>query len=490
MLDAQRLLVTIDQLIDDVTFEAAGRVEAWEKWAIRPEFKASVANLAAYLAIRHHDLRQTQRELMSLGLSSLGRLEGRVQATLLAVRSVLKILAGQGETPIVDTADFFEGERRLEDRSRALFGSPVADDRHVALLVTCPLEAAEDEGFLRQLALRGVEAIRINCAHDGPEAWMRMIANARAAEADCGHRFKIFMDLAGPKIRTGQIRARQAVKRLYPGDRIAMVPIGGLDRPVPADVAFTFECTLREALDAARSGHRLIIDDGKIVTRVDGVLDGTVIAMVERCKDEGAKLKPEKGINLPDCVLNVPALTAKDRDDLPFVAAHADAIGFSFVQHPDDVALLQNALAEVRPDWHKLALILKIETGQAVHNLPEIIVRAGARQETAVMIARGDLAIEIGFVRLAEMQEEILWIAEAAQVPVIWATQVLEHLVKEGMPNRGELTDAAMAARAECVMLNKGPHLVEAMDALAPVLGRMGGHMHKKTPQLRRLTSW
>ena len=83
-----------------------------------------------------------------------------------------------------------------------------------------------------------------------------------------------------------------------------------------------------------------------------------------------------------------------------------------------------------------------------------------------------------------------MWIAEAAQVPVIWATQVLEHLVKEGMPNRGELTDAAMGARAECIMLNKGPYLLDAIDTLHQLLVRMDDHLHKKTPQLRRLASW
>ncbi len=120
--------------------------------------------------------------------------------------------------------------------------------------------------------------------------------------------------------------------------------------------------------------------------------------------------------------------------------------------------ILQEALAERRPDgWQKLSLVLKIETAHAVRNLPDIVVRAAGRQPTAIMIARGDLAIEIGFARTAEMQEEILWIGEAAHVPVIWATQVLEHLVEKGMPSRGEMTDAAMAACAECVMLNKGP---------------------------------
>ena len=106
------------------------------------------------------------------------------------------------------------------------------------------------------------------------------------------------------------------------------------------------------------------------------------------------------------------------------------------------------------------------------------------------MIARGDLAAEIGFERLAEMQEEILWICEAAGVPAIWATQVLENLVKDGVPSRGEMTDAAMAARAECVMLNKGPAVGQAIEVLDRLLARMDAHVFKKTPTLRALQSW
>ena len=100
---------------------------------------------------------------------------------------------------------------------------------------------------------------------------------------------------------------------------------------------------------------------------------------------------------------------------------------------------------------HDLA---KIETPEAVKNLPELIVCAADQQTFGVMIARGDLPVEIGYQRLAEMQEEILWLCEAAHVPVIWATQVLENLVKKRIPSRAEIADAAMAERAECVMLN------------------------------------
>jgi pyruvate kinase len=136
------------------------------------------------------------------------------------------------------------------------------------------------------------------------------------------------------------------------------------------------------------------------------------------------------------------------------------------------------------------ALVLKIETRRAVRQLPQIIVRAAGQQPAAVMIARGDLAVELGYERMAEMQEEILWLCEAAHIPVIWATQVFERLTKDGVPTRAEVSDASMADRTECVMLNKGPFIVQAVKLLDNVLLRMQAHQNKKTPQLRALRSW
>lgn len=490
MTETHRLLGEINDLISVIKAEAKRQTNAWAQSGIRLDFVPSAENLAAYLALRHHDLRPLQRSLMAHGLSSLGRLESRVLPTLGAVRNALGAMRGDAVAAMVDETAFFSGSERLEARARDLFG-PCSRHRQAALLVTCPSEAADDPDFMVQLARRGVEAVRINCAHDDAKSWGRMVKHARAAGAAVGSTLKIFMDLAGPKIRTGEVHPRRDRKRIFMGDRIAIVPPAGLHQPLDPEIGFLIECTLAEAIAAARPGHRLFIDDGRIsaiVERIDGT---SIIALVTRCDVDGVKLKSEKGINFPDSELAIPALTAKDREDLKFVAKHADAINYSFVQSTDDVALLQAALAELRPDdWQDISLVLKIETARAVSNLPEMVVRVGARQPVGIMIARGDLAIEIGFTRMAEMQEEILWIGEAAQVPVIWATQVLEHLVKEGLPNRGELTDAAMAVRAECVMLNKGPYLLEAIDELDQLLGRMDDHVHKKTPQLRRLQSW
>jgi pyruvate kinase len=212
---------------------------------------------------------------------------------------------------------------------------------------------------------------------------------------------------------------------------------------------------------------------------------------IEQAAVKGRKIRSGKGINFPDTDFEVASLTEKDRRDLGFVVQHADMIGYSFVQTEDDVAALLDELAQRVPSHRtRPALVLKIETKKAVRNLPALIVRAAGQLPTGVMIARGDLAIELGFARIAEMQEEILWLCEAAHVPVIWATQVLEGMAKEGLPTRAEVTDAAMAARAECVMLNKGPRIVDAVEMLATLLSRMQGHHYKKTPQLRVLHAW
>jgi pyruvate kinase len=131
--------------------------------------------------------------------------------------------------------------------------------------------------------------------------------------------------------------------------------------------------------------------------------------------------------------------------------------------------------------------MLKIETRRGFERLPETLLAALRMPCCGVMIARGDLAVECGFERLAEVQEEILWICEAAHVPAVWATQVLEGLAKQGTPSRAEITDAAMGHRAECVMLNKGPHIVAAVRMLDDILQRMEGHQFKKRNMLREL---
>lgn len=339
-----------------------------------------------------------------------------------------------------------------------------------------------------ELAQRHVEAVRIKCAHDDPNVWARMAGHLRAASST-GHKMKIFMDIAGPKIRTGKLRVAKH-KKAREGDSLALRPVGGLDAVDGDEVDFAVECTLSQVFAAARPGDRIFIDDGRLGAEIEAIKPSELRARVTVAEGGRVRLKSEKALNFPDTELDISALTEADYEVLWFIAEHADGIEVSFVQTTEDVRQLQEALAELQPnDWWEQTVVLKIETARGLANLPEILVRAAGRQPTAIMIARGDLSVEIGFARTAEMQEELLWLAEAACVP-IWATQVLEKLVKAGTPTRSEMTDAAMAARAECVMLNKGPHLLQAIDQLRLLFGRMAGHQHKKFSKLRRLHSW
>jgi pyruvate kinase len=245
-------------------------------------------------------------------------------------------------------------------------------------------------------------------------------------------------------------------------------------------------CTLPEAFEHVKAGESIWFDDGRIGGVVERVFPSHLEIRIRQVKAGGDRLLADKGINLPDSRITIPALTDKDRQDLAFAARHADMVALSFAQEAADVDALRRELV-AQAAGPAPGIVLKIETRRGFENLPAMLLAAMKGPCAGVMIARGDLAVECGFERLAEIQEEILWISEAAHVPVIWATQVLESLAKSGFPSRAEITDAAMGNRAECVMLNKGPHVVQAVQVLADILGRMAAHQSKKSPMLREL---
>lgn len=479
--------IDLDALMDEVLLLRATASEQ-SQFAGVSDLSPGLANLGHYLALRHRDLRGVQRRLMALGLSSLGRMESRVLPTLDAVLCALAALGGRFSPYAAPGADaFFAGEARLTDATDMLFGLPAAH-RRGRIMVTLPGEAANDADFILDLAQSGMDCARINCAHDDVDHWRKMTAHVHAAGRAVGRDIRVLMDIAGPKIRTGDVETLRK-GRLEVGDRIRLVADG---KPRPdEDVPFSALVSLPEIVTRLSVGDRVRYDDGKLEGVVESTAGREAVLRVTHTKAGGAKLKPEKGLNLPDTELDLSPLTVKDNDDLVAVLECADMLGYSFVSRPEDIDLLDEALARHGERQRPLGLIAKIEQPRAVRNLPVLIERAtrGGRP-FGVMIARGDLAAEIGFERVAEMQEEILWICEAAGVPAIWATQVLEDLVKDGLPSRGEMTDAAMAARAECVMLNKGPAVTEAVALLDRLLERMDGHIFKKTPTLRALQSW
>lgn len=574
---------------------------------IHPSFRESARNLLHYLAVRQHDIRDLQRDLAFLGLSSFGLLEMHVQSSLSAVSSRLQDMRGEGDgafrpesmTPQTALA-------LLHDHTRDLLGA-MQGNRDVRVMVTLPSDALTDRNLIPALVEAGMEVARINCAHDDVAAWRDLIEQVRQASLARGRECRVQIDLAGPKSRTGAIAALGQVSKVKPKRnfkgrvieparlflryashgadplnsaaeegmtltmsvedfaliepgatalftdargrsieadvleksvdgiwlgfahtayieegttlRFSMVPDGAamiinvpsveetirlkegdtliLTREdIPGHAArfddagellapAQLHCTLAAAFEEARPDQSAWLDDGRIGALILANDGDRITLSITHAAAQGSRIKAEKGINFPDTAFHTPALTEKDHADLTALAPYVDIVAISFLRQPEDVRLVQKRLHELAvPD---LGIVLKIENRQAFEQLPRLLLTGMRSPRLGIMIARGDLAVEMGFERLSEVQEEILWLCEAAHVPVIWATQILESMAKSGSPTRSEVTDAAMSIRAECAMLNKGPHIIEALKFLNAVLGRMEGHYSKRMTMRRPL---
>jgi pyruvate kinase len=290
--------------------------------------------------------------------------------------------------------------------------------------------------------------------------------------------------------RVGALTAAPQAILVHSGDRLVLTRTAtaghparrGPKGPEPARIP----CTLPQVFRDVRPGEPISFDDGKIAGIVASNDGREIEVRITHTRAAGGRLLPDKGINLPMSNLRLSGLTEKDQRDLTFAGRHADLVGLSFAQRPEDIQKLARLL--VKGKKRPPGIVLKIETRRGFEALPRLLLTALRTPPVGVMVARGDLAVEVGFERLAEVQEEILWLCEAAHVPAIWATQVLESLTKKGAPSRAEVTDAAMAVRAECVMLNKGPYVTDAVAFLDNVLRRMQDHQDKKRAMLRRLS--
>ena len=243
----------------------------------------------------------------------------------------------------------------------------------------------------------------------------------------------------------------------------------------PAHIA----CQQPEVFEYLSPGETISLNDGKISGVIIAVDERQVEVEITKAKPTGSRLRGQRGMNFPHSDIELPGLTAADKTNLEFVARHADAVSLSFVRKPGDVKLLHAELDRLGAD--KLGLVVKVETKKGFKSLPDVILYAMRRYPIGVMIARGDLAVECDWTRLAEFQKQILWICDAARVPVIWATQVLENEAKKGLPSRAEITDAAESQHANCVMLNKGPHILATIRTLDSILRRMQKLRRSKT---------
>ena len=566
---------------------------------VRPEFREGARNLLHYLEMRKSNTHALRTALRRLGLYSLAHAERNVLGSLEAVTRALDALSGD-ETPDPDLLrrTMREDNPTAVEHRRAMLG-PSPEGRDVSIMVTLPADAADNPVLVEEMLAAGMNVARINCAHDDARTWERMITNVRTAARDAGTECRIMMDLAGPKLRTGElepgpgvihIRPKRDPKgcviaprriRLIPDDAVqrgtksAVIPVPrecvdyarvgdevrlrdtrgkkrrfpvvekddrgivlesvqgayistgmkfrlvrtgvgeklkfrvgelpSVEQPLLLHVGDTLiidaegrpgeparedadgnvlepahiSCQQPEVFEYLSAGERISLNDGKISGIIQDRSDDRLEIEITKAKPTGSRLRAHRGMNFPQSDIRLPGLTSVDQANLEFIARHADAVNLSFVREPGDIELLLDELDTLGAD--KLGLVIKVETGKAFKSLPRLILTAMRRYPIAVMIARGDLAVECGWARLAALQKEILWICDAARVPVIWATQVLEQEAKKGLPSRAEITDAAESQHANCVMLNKGPHILATIRMLDSILRRMQSLRDKKT---------
>lgn len=484
--DPNELLQNITSLRDTIKSEGETIYSSWAGEIERNSFKESALNLSYYLALRNVDINQLQTDLIPWGLSSLGRLESKTLVTLDAVIATLHdVIDDDGDFPHPDPKEFDVGRRRLQKNTKKVFGKK-PDDRTTRIMVTMPNEAISDKEYLRGLVDEGMNVARINCAHNAPEDWQDIIQSLREISEESNKDVRILMDIAGPKIRTEWVYSHTSKPKVRVDDYIRLT--NNFEKLPKNDVNFTAGCGLKEIYEQVEVGQDVLYDDGSIESVVEEVTEESILLKVIKTKGKSVRVKAAKGLNFPNNQFVFDSLDEKDKEDIAFACKHADIIGCSFVNSGQDIQLIQEEIKNNLGEKSKnMALMAKIETVRATRNLPEIIYTAASKNPFSVMIARGDLAAESGYIDLAGFQQEIMWISEAGDIPVVWATEVLDTLVSDGVPTRSEVTDAAEGTRADCIMLNKGDFIIDGVKTLNKIIQRMEPIQYKKTPILRKL---
>jgi pyruvate kinase len=301
----------------------------------------------------------------------------------------------------------------------------------------------------------GVDVVRINASHGTPEIRARWIHQLRTVLQSRRQAAAILLDLQGPRIRIGDLNAPL---KLAPGQRVVFAPE---DAATSEEIPTTYEDLARDV----RVGSRILLDDGLLALEVRGVQESRVEAVVHY----GGELKPHKGMNLPGIEVSAPALTEKDIEDVRHVAAHGvDYIALSFVRRPEDIEQLR----ELVPRGTKL--VAKIEKDTALKNLCGILDASDA-----IMVARGDLGVELPFEEVPLIQKQIIREASLHGKPVITATQMLESMIHAPRPTRAEASDVANAILdgTDAVMLSAetavGDYPLEAVQAMDRIAREM-----------------
>jgi pyruvate kinase len=330
--------------------------------------------------------------------------------------------------------------------------------RHTKIIATVgPASAKADT--IEALMAAGTDIFRLNFSHGSHVTHAAALDTIRRVSARVGHDVAILQDLSGPKIRTGSI-AGGGPLQLNPGDQLRIL-IG--DQSAKAGMVST---TYAPLASAVKPGDILLLDDGKLSLAVEKATSDEITTRVV----DGGSLGEHKGINAPNVPLPAVGVTTKDEDDLRFgLSVGIDLVALSFVQTAADITRARGIISDA--GRASVPIIAKLERPEAIHHLPEI-----CRAADALMVARGDLGLELALEQVPQIQKQVLRSGRDFGIPVIVATQVLESMRTEPRPTRAEVSDAAGAvdAGADAIMLSGetavGAHPIRAVEVLDAII--------------------
>ena len=382
------LLAEVCALREDVEKRGA---ELRDEWGGMTEQAAPRAiNLSHYIALRGQDLTDLQYRLAARGLSSLGRSEAKVVPALDALIATLRRLVGETNAPYPTSAFARPGASELETEADRMFGKRPRGAPRVRVMATLPPEAATQPEFIDNLVAAGMDCARINCAHDDAEVWDRMVRNVREAAGRLERPCKVLMDIAGPKCRVLKVKAPPKT-RLLRGDRLVLVD--ELKEKTKEPIAFSLN--FPELVDQLVPGADVFIDDGKAAGRVVSKSAGRAEIEVYAAREKGVRLKPGKGVNFPSTELDLPPL---DVQGLPRPRLRRRArrsrrllVRATARRHR---TLAGSSCRPRRRSASRTGLCSRSRRRWPSRNLPRLILQAAVHNPTAVMIARGDLAVE------------------------------------------------------------------------------------------------
>jgi pyruvate kinase len=327
-----------------------------------------------------------------------------------------------------------ELRKKIQRRAHLFIAADMMRRSRSTKIVATLGPASRTRDHIRTLFIAGADVFRINMSHTDHASLMALVETIRAVETEIERPIAVLVDLQGPKLRLGKLVGGE--RRLESGSKVALVRAESCDDPELLPIPHT------EIFAALKPGGNLLIDDGKVRLHAESVSDSRIDAVVV----QGGVVKNNKGVNLPDTLLPIPALTPKDRSDLDYaLSLDIDWLALSFVQRPDDVAELRKAAAG------RAGVMTKIEKPAAFHALEEIL-----ELSDSVMVARGDLGVELPLEAVPGRQKQIVRAARRAGKPVVVATQMLESMITSSMPTRAEVSDVANAVfeGADAVMLS------------------------------------